>query len=702
MIRSSDVFPAALRRLTSIAVVLMAVSSAGAATFDRDGAYALLNERSAGNRTAFYVYRDADSAFNHGTPYTATAKVHLDSACVDDAVATTGCSSDSNRIDRARGNVLRIAFDALGSLETAALSIEEPERWSVQRTGKGFDLSGATAIAFDVRSPSPQGVDVQFGVGGSRAPFTHVAHGDSFATLTIPLQSLQPPIASLQDVHQVFTVSTDAAHAAGGGVILVDNIRFLPAPDARREAIGFPVAIETFGVVPATRARGTRVPVPIDQAVRNAGTIQDSALTLLALLDRGTAEDKANAEMIAAALHEALHHNPALNALTSAPLASSQSKASIRNGYKAGDLTLLNDEGGAKASEARLAGFTAGPEVCGATSYCNVLDGATGRSAGLAMLAFVSAYEAFGSADHLADAQLLGTWVVNELTDSSGTGYGGYYAGYADQQEPKQLVRMKSVEDNAILFAAFSRLAAAEGYPRAGTTVGRWTGAANVAGDFILRLYDAESGRFYPGTMIGGSDPIFGFIPNGPRAGNDFINTYASVEANTVAVLALASAGRYRGAIDWRKPVQWWNARAVTVSANGTEFTGFGLGPQAAKGPAGISWATTAQAIVAMELVDCMYAGTFQADVAAYRSQLALAQSSAPFTDGRGLVASTLANGDTLSPDEHCLSTAAECVAQRVGLGATAWGIFVERERNPFSPTSRASLCVSSRRRSVR
>jgi hypothetical protein len=35
----------------------------------------------------------------------------------------------------------------------------------------GYDLTGATDVVFEVRSPTPGGVQVQFGVGGSTTAF---------------------------------------------------------------------------------------------------------------------------------------------------------------------------------------------------------------------------------------------------------------------------------------------------------------------------------------------------------------------------------------------------------------------------------------------------------------------------------------------------------------------------------------------------
>jgi hypothetical protein len=61
------------------------------------------------------------------------------------------------------------------------------------------------------------------------------------------------------------------------------------------------------------------------------------------------------------------------------------------------------------------------------------------------------------------------------------------------------------------------------------------------------------------------------------------------------------------------------------------------------------------------------------------------AQTSAPFGDGLGLVASTLPNGDQLPPGDQCLDTPFQCIPERVGLTATGWAIFAEQQLNPLA-----------------
>jgi hypothetical protein len=682
-----------LRAMTLLLVATVATATL-ATDFDQAAAYSLLNSRTAANRASFEIYRDADSGFNHGslTSITgATARVHINSSCIDDPSTASGCSSDPNRLDRTRGTILSITFDPLASGETAAVHIVEPEGGSPRASGKGYDVTGATSITFEVRTPSPTGIDVQFGAGDHLSDFTHIAPSEIFTAMTLPITGL--PEAALRDLRVLFTVSTDQSHAAQGGTLLIDNIRFAPAPGARRGVLGFPLASESFGILPALKASSGRVPIPVDQSTRNVSTVGDSALALIALLDRGSDEDLANAAILADSFHYALHHDSAAGSLK-AP------DAIVRNGYRAGDLAPLNDDSsGAKADVPRLAGFSASPELCGPSSFCVVLDGTTGGNAALAILALTAAAQRLGNEGYREDAELLGDWIASEFGDSTtAPNAGGYFLGYADREDRRVMSRTKSVADNALIFAALSRLGATERNPRGG--VSKWNRAASTAGDFVMRMFDTNSGRFYAGTVPTGTSASFGVTPNGQQLGTDVINTAALIEANTLTVLALGPSSLYRNAIDWSRPLRWLSENSVTLTAGGETFQGFGFAREAALGPAGIAWDATAQAVSAMRVAQCLFGAPFSSEIAFYRGELARAQTGAPFTDGLGVTATTLENGDGIPAADQCLSTPGRCLPQRVNLGSTAWALFAARDRNPLGMYGTAPVCVS-RRRSV-
>jgi len=149
-----------------------------------------------------------------------------------------------------------------------------------------------------------------------------------------------------------------------------------------------------------------------------------------------------------------------------------------------------------------------------------VLDGATGGNNAFAILALVAAYEEFGNVRYLDDARTIGHWVVGNLTDTSGTGYGGYFLGYPDLgvPPPKPLQTGKSVESNADIFAAFTALAGVKSQLGNSSAAATWTLAANVAGDFVMQMFDSTNGRFNVGTVPMGTTPAPGVCPNGPIA----------------------------------------------------------------------------------------------------------------------------------------------------------------------------------------
>src|SRR5438552_3033400 len=111
-----------------------------------DAAMSWINSAVQAVRNGFFLYLNSDSGYNNGFfsgffPGGATLnKIHLNTACVYDPISPTRCSSDPNAIDRVRGTVARIGFDALALGEFAGVNVEEPENWGVRRTGVGYDL----------------------------------------------------------------------------------------------------------------------------------------------------------------------------------------------------------------------------------------------------------------------------------------------------------------------------------------------------------------------------------------------------------------------------------------------------------------------------------------------------------------------------------------------------------------------------------
>ena len=654
-------------------------------------ALSLINTRTAQNQSQFYVYEDVDSGFNHGFPsgvFGVTTKVHTDPACVYSSTAMNGCSTDPTVLDRTRGTVFRVTFDPLATGEFAGLNFEEPQNWGTLQTGAGYDLTGATQLAFDAVSLSSN-LKVQFGVAGATTAFMPISQ--TWTPMTIDLATLGLTAGQLSGVHILFSVASNDVNASAGGTILLDNIRFQPVPAAQTTRLGLPIANQVFGILHAASALAGPIPVAPDQLNANLATAYESSLALIAALKRGQAQDLASARLIADTLVYAVGHDNQGDRIPAAPDGSS----GLHNGMSNGDIALYNDQasGGARAGQVRLAGFTAAGQ-CPATGFCLLLDGASGGNNAFAVLALVAAYNQFQDVRYLNAAVTIGNWIYGNLADSSGTGYGGYFIGYPDQGTQKILQTGKSVENNADIFQAFSALAAAENALGNSATATEWTRRANIAGDFVIQMFDPASGHFFAGTVPPTQSAASGIVPAGAAKGNDVINTFDFLDAQTFTTIPLAAAPRYRNQIDWRRPIAWLvNHFARSISASGQSYQGFDLIEPSEHGvndgPAGIAWEFTAQAVVAMRLVDSLYAQSqFTSLANFYLGQILQAQTMAPLGDGMGVPAATLQDGATVPPYQQCLVTPFQCIAERVGLAATAWAVFADQNVNPFGFTS--------------
>jgi hypothetical protein len=697
-----------------------------------------LQARVTANQQSFYVYYDQDSGLNHGFPsgYFSSSDINynliqLDAGCIDDpADTTTGCypSTDTSVLDTSRRTVLRFTFPAVPSYSSwVGVNIEEPQNWGVINSAKqcsapfscnGYDLTGATVVEFDMRSPT--GINVQFGVNQCNTDNTGNANDNDYfavpASQTWTHMSLNLDTSSLScapvlnPTNILFTVT--ASDIANGATILLDNIQFTPANQIVRatqtekgEDLSLPFSTQTFGAVPQTST-----PFPPDQVNRNVAAIYESALTIRVLVDAFN-QDPNDAQEVADALDYALYRDNQGDYISTTPGATSgcfsgvvAPLCALHNAYESGDIALLNDQNQlvngqvvpepGNAGDSRLAGFT-----CGATSptgFCLVLDGATGGNNAWAILALLAEYQQSGNAKYLNDATTIGNWIIANLTDTTGTGYGGYYVGYPDEgvPPPKPPNQGKSTENNADIFAAFTALATFDA-----SNANAWTTAGNVGGDFVMQMFDSTNGRFNTGTVQVGATPGPGVCPTGAQKGNDIINALGPdcdfLDSDTFTTLAMAAAPRYfnyqlpnGNAMNWSVPIQYaLNTFAQTISVGSLTFQGFDIVTTPVSGANGVAWEFTGQVVEAMRYVDQLYNQTsFESQADFYLAQIQEAQTFAPFGDNQGVVASTLQSGDTLSPLDQCLDTPFQnCPPERVGIAATAWMILAEQGINPLA-----------------
>ena len=659
-------------------------------------AYVLLNQRVNQNQTGFFVYRDSDSAFNHGFPSGLfgtidLTRVVLDSTCVDDPGSPTGCSTDRMRLDGTRGTVFRFAFPQLGASDYVGVNFQDPESYDEQSpTGTGYNLNPATLMQLDVRSPG--GAVAQFGVGGCvTAPYSL---SPQWQTIQISLADLLPPKGSAQVVcppdltntHILFTIATSQELAINAGTVLVDNIQFLPMPLRQAtdpKALSLPLGNLTFGTPPQTE-------ITPDQANRNLSPIYEAAATVLSLLSRAQAGDVTNALRIVDALDYALHHESRGDPLPAAK----DGSVALHSAYFGGDIALQNTQataGGSQAGDVRLAGFSGDPASCPPSGFCLVLDGATGGNNAWAMLAFIAAYARTGTVQYLNDAETIGNWIAGVLTDNQG--FRGYLVGISDSgpgraaNPPVGKIPGKSTENNGDIFAAFSMVAGIERALGHDAAADQWTARANWAGDFVTRMYDGANGRFYTGTVAPTSTPAPGNCQDvNVVVDQDRLNTCDFLDSNTFTLLPMALSTHYKDSIDWNLPLQYSLAHfAQTVTAAGRTWNGFDLVPAPTTNGNGIAWEFTGQMVAAMRYLDKYLNAGFQPIADADMAQIQAAQSAAPFGDGLGLPASTVHDGDTLPPALQCLSTPFQCIPERVGLAASNWGVYAENTFNPLA-----------------
>jgi hypothetical protein len=699
-----------------------------------NSAYTELTMAVEANQNSFYVYLDEDAGLNHGFPSGAfsgygAAQVTIDTGCIDDPADTNlGCypSTNTTALDQVHGTVLRITFPPESGSQYTGLNIEEPQNWGqlnyecqcgVTTTCNPYNLTGATTIEFDARSPD--GITLQFGVGSvpsGGCATTTLTNLPASTTYTHMSLSLGPPdlacTPNLSSANVLFFVVTNAARAPNGGTVLLDNIKFTPFPPRTSqgsETLSLPLSTQTYGVVPQTSN------FPPDQVNRNVATVYEASLTLLSLLYRGQSGDLTDAQEIANALDYALYHDNHGDFIPTAPAATAGCfggtpalQCGLHNSYEDGDIGLLNQQtspGAGLAGDVRLAGFTVPTSPPG---FDLVLDGATGGNNAFATIALLAAYRQFNNVTYLNDAIAIANWIA-DLSDTSGMGYGGYFQGYPDAGKPKVLQIQKSTENNADIFAAFTLLAEIEAGLGNTAAAAQWEASANTAGSFVLQMYDSVNGRFNTGTVPKGTSPGPGVCPTGPLQGNDVINVCDFLDADSFSILALSGSradGLYsptKG--DWQPAMLYVLnlppplSFTQTITANGLSFSGFDLVPTP---PAtGIAWEFTGQSVETCNYLDAIFGvNTFGSCGQTYIAQIAQAQSSAPFADGSSLVAATL-NGESTPPSNfppgsEYLYTPFQNIPERLGLAATNWAIFADLGVNPHAFFPRVVLSNNS------
>ncbi len=217
--------------------------------------------------------------------------------------------------------------------------------------------------------------------------------------------------------------------------------------------------------------------------------VYDNDLTLIALLNRSTAEDISRAKILADSLIWVQNHDQNFN------------DGRIRDGYWA---TSLNDTSG-KNSSIKSPGS------------------GTGNMA-WTIIAFLDLYETTRDAKYLNAAERLGDWINNSYDVR---GAGGYTCGYEARNWKYEPFKWKSTEHNIDAFVAFSKLYSL-------TKNETWNERALHAKNFVESMWNDNEGHFWAGTLDDGVTVNNQTVP---------------VDVNTWGLMALGD--KYMRGISW-------------------------------------------------------------------------------------------------------------------------------------------------------
>jgi hypothetical protein len=520
--------------------------------------------------------------------------------------------------------------------------------WGAQPNA-GYDLTGATSLQFWARG-SVGGERLQFfcfGVGydqygGLIAPFPDssrkvfigpIALSTAWKRYEIPLSGV--------DLHYVLggfgwvAAASDQANKFQTLTFYLADIQFLKD---RPQNPRFLVSYKTI-----------KSDNPFDKVERNAAFVYDNAVTLIALIAAG---DLGHARTIADAVLYAQSNDRFFT------------DGRLRNAYQGGDIMLApgwlpNN----KANTVRMPGWYDSGRAVWLEDETQV--GTTTGNIAWAMLALLDFYETTGEQKYLQAADELGSWVLANTSDNRGNG--GFTGGYDGWEggavsgggstcasgvfmngQCKRLY--KATEHNIDLYAAFSRLFAAE-------KLDKWAQAAQQAKTFFLSMWDPIEGKFWTGTDEGGVDPSVDVVP---------------VDIQVWAIQALGAEGKgYLRALDY-------------VESHHRTNLGYGFKQNGGNQCGDSTWFEgTSQVALAYLLVGN---SAKWAEILTGVHSVQIPSGGVPATDGTCLnTGFTLNNGQ---PWEYF---------PRVHVGATAWLSLAENGVNPFrsdlySPEPRVSF----------
>jgi len=220
--------------------------------------------------------------------------------------------------------------------------------------------------------------------------------------------------------------------------------------------------------------------------------VYDNDLAILALVDRGTTEDKDRAKILCDAFVWCQNHDQYF------------SDGRVRDGYWATNITDPSGENSSIISPGS----------------------GTGNMA-WTIIALLRYYEVSNDKTYLNASIRLGNWIYDNCSDSRGAG--GYTGGY-DGWEPNQTkFQWKSTEHNIDVYVAFMRL-----YIVTGNTT--WLDRAIHANKFVKAMWNESEGHFWTGTLNDGVNISKDCLPE---------------DVNTWGLMALGNVSKYGRGIRW-------------------------------------------------------------------------------------------------------------------------------------------------------
>jgi hypothetical protein len=364
---------------------------------------------------------------------------------------------------------------------------------------------------------------------------------------------------------------------------------------------------------------------PPDSYMMLTAHTYDNALGLLAFLASGEPGDADRAKLLADSLIWAQQHDEIVD-------------GRIRNVYYADDLQTGTTYGN-----------TGNIARHNYDKYGNGMG--TGNTA-WAMLALLNYYQKYGGSQYLSAALGMGNWIVNNT--NSATGAGGYTGGVQGWEPTPEILTYKSTEHNIDVYVAFMKLYEATADPV-------WRQRAMHAKNFVAAMWNDTDGFFYTGTRDDGKTINTDVLP---------------LDVNTWGFLALGEVDKYGRGLTYALSNHY-----TSESIGGVLFEGFDFNTD----KDGVWWEGTGQMVTALWAQYYFSSGSTQTwsydNATKFRDELREAQTSAPRTNGKGIVAT---NHDQLTTGFDLPTGGPWYYFNRLHVGATAWFVFSELQWNPF------------------